>query len=452
MQFVKTHLISLLCGVAALAFLGVTVWGMTRDDVVKELENRVQSASVINTLQSSPVNQDIIEAERLRGQKFEQEYQATMKVAHDMNRRTPLIEGVFPKADRPSTIFTFVDEYRRTILGFANTLLASGPPTAAEIEEERQNVADLIALEAELKTEKDPTTLSELAQGGGGGGGRSAPVVNQPPVVAPGGAPVVMSEGGGRMGAVGMRPGFGTQQYRAPQSPDMSTPTGEPKYDPILRARVSKARGIRCYADMFSFHVSPIAQPSGDAPPPEELWFAQVGLWIQQDIVKAIGELNNQAALKVEGDDAYVQQMPVKRIGSVRIHGYQLKGGNYLDFTAWSGERTSGGSSATPTSFTGREPDDQFDVLHFTLAVYVDERDLLKVIDAISRQNFYNCIGVKYSKPPAEDSAQGYMYGTEPVVRAELAFEGYMARSVYAPLMPKPIRDMLGIQKDPNQP
>jgi hypothetical protein len=370
-----------------------------------------------------------------------------MNVARDLNRRTPLIEGVFPKADRNSTVFTFQDEYRRAIAGFSNTLLASGAPTAAEVAEEQANVQDLMAMEAELKGDKEPTAIDPLTQPGG----RQAGTRGQPiaPPVAPlrGGAPMIMNEGGMRgMGGGGRGMGGGMPMMPQAQMYNNS-PTDEPKYNPMLRAQVSKAKSIRCYADMNSFHVSPIVE-SGEAPPPEELWAAQVGLWIQRDVVQAIADMNNQAALKVKDGEAFVQQMPVKRIAGMQVFGYRLKGGELLPFAMWSAESRGSTPLEQPLSFTGREPDDQFDVIQFSVAVYVDQRDLLKLIDHIGRKNFYNCIDVQYRQLTPADTAEGYMYGTDPVVRAELAFEGYMARSVFAPMMPKTIRDILGIQKD----
>ena len=45
------------------------------------------------------------------------------------------------------------------------------------------------------------------------------------------------------------------------------------------------------------------------------------------------------------------------------------------------------------------------------------------------------------------EMAVGYFYGTDPVVRATVEFEGYMAREVYEPLMPAAVRELLGIEK-----
>jgi hypothetical protein len=212
---------------------------------------------------------------------------------------------------------------------------------------------------------------------------------------------------------------------------------GEPKYDPVYRANVTKAKDIRCYVDPATFHVSPIVSVTS-APQPDEMWFAQVSLWVQQDLVAAVARVNEAAARQVTDDDACVEQMPVKRIELLRVLGYQTAGGLLL----FPGGETGVGRSE---SFTGHTCNDQFDVVRFMLVVVVDQRDLLQLIDQISKQNFYQCIGASYSMVSPDDARHGYLYGTEPVVRAQLEFEGYMARAVYLPLMPAKIREALGV-------
>jgi hypothetical protein len=85
--------------------------------------------------------------------------------------------------------------------------------------------------------------------------------------------------------------------------------------------------------------------------------------------------------------------------------------------------------------------------VRFALVAVMDQRDVLQLIDQISKQNLYQCIGASYSMVNPDDGQQGYLYGTEPVVRVQLEFEGYMARAVYQPLMPDEIRALLGADK-----
>ena len=78
------------------------------------------------------------------------------------------------------------------------------------------------------------------------------------------------------------------------------------------RAAIKKAHNIRIYASPeTSFHVSPIAQSDG-APSPRDMWYAQVSLWVQEDLVKAIAQLNDDAAEQQGEKETGVLSMPLE--------------------------------------------------------------------------------------------------------------------------------------------
>ncbi len=429
MQFIKAHLISLLCGVGAIAALAVGILGMMATSVVDEMNKLVSDtgAREIRSLASDPKNERKIEAERAKGEKFEEEYQKTLAAAHGINQRGPLMAGVFPKPEKPSTGFEFVQAYKRAWRRLPIALIAGTLPTNEEIEDEKQNVLDLQALEAEQLEEGGQKAPAITQRSAAASRGRAAPA-------AVGGGPAMMGGGGRRsprtVGGKGFAAGAGMV------APARAVSGGEPKYDPVYRANVNKAKNIRCYVDPATFHVSPIVNVTS-APRPDEMWFAQVSLWVQQDVVAAIARVNEAAARQVTDDDACVEQMPVKRVELLRVLGYQAPRG-LLPFP---GGETGGARSE---SFTGQTCNNQFDVVRFVLVVVVDQREMLQLIDQISKQNFYQCIGAGYSMVNPDDAQHGYLYGTEPVIRVQLEFEGYMARAVYQPLMPAKIREALG--------
>jgi hypothetical protein len=220
-----------------------------------------------------------------------------------------------------------------------------------------------------------------------------------------------------------------------PGMQNFNAPTGDPKYDATFRAIVTRAKNIRVYVSPTSFFLSPILE-TAMAPQSDQMWFAQMGLWIQEDIVNAIAALNNDAARKVASGDVFVEHMPVKRLEKVRILGYVKKDGALVFPSTESAQP----SELRPT-FTDRVGDDQIDVVRFTVVAIVDQRDLLRFIDAICRTNFYHCTHVEYVVAPAEP---GYLYGTAPVIRATLDFEGYFARKAYVDLMPPEVLAQLG--------
>lgn len=453
LQFIKTHWVLLLCGLVALGAIGGAVLGMSSDEVVKEMNAEISrtGAGGIRGLQSKPKNEEIIAKEKRRGELFEEEYVKTVEEAKRINKREVLMDGVFPKEEKTATPYEFKQKYAKTMRVLYAQLNAGTLPTEAEIQEEAQNVEDLLLLEAEQKAEEEEDEAGRAPRAPGGGR-LTAPRAN--PMVGGGGGRT-MPGGGGRMmpsGAGRMMPGRmggfvgpgGPGVGRIPQV--SAARSGEPKYDAVYRAQVSKAKSILCYYDETSFHVSPIAYQE-DAPTPEDMWEAQVGLWIQEDVVKAIAELNQEAAEQVADGDACVEYVPVKRLVGLRVLGYEVPKLGRLVFPAASGEVQLAGAGGP--SLTGRKCNEQYDVVRFVVQVVIDQRDVLQLIDRISRVNFYQCLGADYEVVDHNIAInQGYFYGTDPVVTATLEFEGYMAREVYEELMPPAIRKLLGIDTE----
>jgi hypothetical protein len=181
------------------------------------------------------------------------------------------------------------------------------------------------------------------------------------------------------------------------------------------------------------------------------MWYAQVGLWVQEDLVKAIARLNDEAAQRVGEKDANVANMPVKRIESIRVLGYVTSDGSLVAFpVGGAGTRQ---QSTTPevrqggpvlTTFTGKQSNEQFDLIRVVLTVIVDKRELLRLVDSVTRANFYQLVGAQYTAVEGTDTGE-YLYGDAPLVRAELDFEGYMSRRIFKGMMPADVLQYLGI-------
>jgi hypothetical protein len=170
------------------------------------------------------------------------------------------------------------------------------------------------------------------------------------------------------------------------------------------------------------------------------MWFAQVGLWIQQDTVAAVAQLNEEAT-KPSPMAACVEQMPVKRIVALRVHGYWVRDHLVRFAMPTAGRQSVSGSTAPSSSHAAK--DEGFDVVVFRVVAIVDQRDLLQLIDRISRKNFCRCAGVTYAGITDKETAAGYLYGTEPAVCVALDFEAYLSRDIYRPLMPRDVRELL---------
>jgi hypothetical protein len=426
MQFMKTHLISLICGVLGLVFIGGAVLGMMQDSVKVEMENRARIQGEISSLRSAPKNDKVIDAEKERGRLFDVEFNAALEEIRKINERKPLIEGVFPTTKSTTAAFDFKAAYEAAINELPRTMRAGDVPTPGEIAEEGVVVAALQKFEQEKEQE-----------GGGAAPAISAQPTTPPPtaVISPMGNP----RGGGAMmagpGAFGMNVSPGT----------------EPRFNPVFRAQVNKARSIRAYASKASFSVSPIIYAEKDISA-EAMWYAQVALWVQQDVVKAIAATNEQAAQQhPEASEINVEHTPVKRLEKVVVQGYQTATG-LLPFPATEVSSAAGQPGGGPTvsqveaprkSFLATTSNEEFDVVRFSLTLIMDQRDILLLIDALTKQNFCKCTYLAFSPAPPQE---GYLYGSEPVVRVVLDFETYYARAFFAQWMPNDVKTKLGAQ------
>lgn len=169
------------------------------------------------------------------------------------------------------------------------------------------------------------------------------------------------------------------------------------------------------------------------------MWFAQMQLWAQTDIVDAIAAFNNDAVANISETEPYVEHSPVKRLERLKVWGYMTKNGPV---------QFSGSTDSTDLrlSFTDKQSDEQFDTVRITLTVIIDQREVLRFIDRLLRQNFYNVIHMEYGMVDRLSAElDGYAYGTAPVVRLTLDLEAYYARKAYVEMMPPEVQALLGI-------
>ena len=412
MQFLKAHWILLACGLVALLAIGLLALGMTRTNVVEEMNRRVSEASEIDSLKSSPKNEDAINAELERRRKFEEEYNAAVREAERINKREPLRTGIFPVPASDQAAYNFQELYEDKLYELPRALLAGGPPTPEEVQDEAERLQ-------EAKRRKNEGVEPDEAPAPG-----TTATPSQPPGAAPG------------------------------TSPPSEAPGTAKGSEAELRAAIRKARNIRMYAELTAqrscFHISPIVQVQR-VPTVEEMWEAQVGLWVQQDVVNAIRKLNDEAAEQLPEKDRHVEFMPVKRLLEIRVFGYTGAAGQLVHFSA---SAAAGGGGVAPAtryrgpeyrpSLTGRKGDENFDVISFGLAAVIDQRDVLRLVDRITRENFYQLTSIQYDALPPGSDEGVYFYGGAPVVLATMNFEGYMARKAYKEMMPPEVLREVG--------
>ena len=368
------------CGVGVVGLLAFAIKGIQHSNVRDELGRHVALAREIDGLLAEHKTAAQAAEMQRRRVELEQQIEELHHIATKINRREPLLPDIFPVGEKAFSRVRFAELYRAEIDKLPGMLQGGEPPTPAEIEASRADLAEW------MKTDR---------------------------IEAQAGPP---------------------DQRRLPAGSGRTQPDLVTSY-----LRMLKSQRLRCYVDEQTFDRAPLYE-TGATPTVEELWFAQVGLWIQQDVVAAIADLNDDVARTV-GRGASVAELPVKRLSHLYILGYQLERG-LLPFPAASVQSYEKCMPAR-VSFTQRKCDRDFDVVVFRLVAVIDQRDLPQLIDRICTQNFYQFTAVSYCAVSEKEADAGYLYGQEPVIRVDLELEGYLWREIYGDRVPDKIKRML---------
>ena len=192
---------------------------------------------------------------------------------------------------------------------------------------------------------------------------------------------------------------------------------------------------------LTSFQPDPhLVLTAAQAPSFNDIFSAQVGLWLQQEVCRAILETNAGATLGVI--DA-----PIKRLLSVR---FTLP---YVALPAPPGQAPGepltvpgGGIAAThvPVDFTknplGHVSNDFYDVIPFQLSLICDAATLPNTLTSLTKNRFIMIRTLDVlSFDSAVPLAQGFIYGDRPVVQVNLRCQYLMLRKFIGPQMPQDI-------------
>lgn len=210
------------------------------------------------------------------------------------------------------------------------------------------------------------------------------------------------------------------------------------------------------YANELSLYAQLVATGTSGDYADDDLWMAQVGLWIQKDIAEAINDTNEQAQQSTLVDNAKgVPSSAVKRLVGTRIRGYVLRGGAGSSAGSSPGAGPAGSAmgassagteggivylalpsgSAGPPTLTGRACNKLYDVVHYDFTVIIPAAYLRRLYENLRLQNFHTVIDVVITVPGTETEtgrgaatarAQGdpyRYYGTGPVVQATIVGE-----------------------------
>jgi len=222
-------------------------------------------------------------------------------------------------------------------------------------------------------------------------------------------------------------------------------------------------QGTPTLPEVYPFQIAPWAF-TNVPPQAHELWEGQLELWIQQDIVRAIGKANQ---IERPAHEFNVLLAPVKRLVSIQVvPGYvglhtvgaaqngtfvpnvQLANGAYPN--PLGGQRTNNPDEKVSDNFyvgpTGRVSNALYDVRHVVLSVVMDYKLLPELINAFSDVNFMTVLNVQVQDIDEYQSLrEGYMYGSADVVHAQLVVESVWLRQWTEPLMPDLTKSYVGI-------
>jgi hypothetical protein len=170
--------------------------------------------------------------------------------------------------------------------------------------------------------------------------------------------------------------------------------------------------------------------------------------WVISDILDAAAQANMNAA----SGTMPIPDATVKRIESIRVSALEVEA-DESDQDGFGGGRPSGGFGdpevVEESSFTGREggtASSPFDLRQVELSAVVASEDLPKFLDAFSQVNFMTVTDVDLQEVDVwADLQDGYYYGTDHVVRANVKIETVWLRSWMSPIMPDPVKQALGI-------
>ncbi len=409
MDFLQRHLFFIVCGVGAVAGIALGLTGLrAMPQVLEEMHKAESLYRNLDGLQSRPVNKARIDAESERIDKLKKDRDKVFAQAGELYQYDPLVADVLPEGI-PLKRIDFREEYARAMEKLLASLDYGDPAGADEVAMWREKIEDEMALEKETGLDR--------------GAAEPAPQSKGPP--------------------------------RTPAG--VLTRTGALE-DPVARAHMAAAQRIYCYAVRFdderppnriaSLEFDPIMMGAGtaDAPELDDVWRAQVGYWIQKDVVDAIVTINTEAAERArsDGEDPWVGIMPVKEVISIRVAPEFVppEGEGELYAVAEPGGYEAALPPGTAQSvFTGTGSAQFFEVVQYTVKLIMGQRDIPRLIDRLSKNSLHTLLRVSYEAVSPNRNMVGKIYGSEPTVNVVMDFETIMLGEVFRRLMPCSVRD-----------
>ncbi|CAN5700901.1 hypothetical protein BH11PLA1_BH11PLA1_08450 [soil metagenome] len=219
------------------------------------------------------------------------------------------------------------------------------------------------------------------------------------------------------------------------------------------------AQSFSIYADdATAFRLPPLQGMLENLPTLAQTYDLQIQYYVMEDIIAAIAKANEA------GGSAGVPGSVVKRIEQIivapRIGNSGAGGGapspdGTPPIVASAGPEVGPDAGVMPSNFassvTGRvsgpgSGNNLYDLKQAEVRVVVSAKNLPKFLNALAQTNFMSVLDLDVTAVDSnEELRQGFYYGEEPVVRASIRLETIWLREWTRKIMPKEIRDELGV-------
>lgn len=406
MDFIKANKFWIVLGLIGAVAIGLGVWGFLGGSEVEAKMTTVnQLTSTVRGLQSNPQNSASVAAKAQEVERRKKEAERAKDVALSVQKnnafyaieesgelkpapRKPLVENVLPAPAGNSDALQFREVYSKEFETLTSRLRPGQKPALDAIQAEQ--------VQLDMRGKVNPRT-----------------------------------EGGSSWDIHRI---FSTTSVKV--DPGKQTPLELLRNWAASTVAYRNAENCRVFVEPNAFGRHRLTQAT-TPPTANEIWQAQMSLWIQQDIVTAVARTNERRAAELVAanrpDDDWVAYMPIKHIEKVVIgnHLGGPGGGSNLEQVKW------------VTSMTGKTANNDFFVVPIQLHLVVEESALPSILESFCGVGFYTPVGVQFWSVKPNPLQVNYVYGDSPVVKLQLDMEGYYFHVVFGQWIPKELQDVL---------
>ncbi len=415
MEFIRRHAFTIICSVVALAGLAIGVTGLqAMPKVADKMHEAKRVFDELGSLENGAANRQVIGAEKRRIDSIVQDRNRVIQRCLTLYPYKPLIDGVFPNGD-DNRRRQFKSTYQTAMQALHDSMRSGATAMSQDVENMRDKI----------EAEKDRAKEQNLD---------------------PGAVPLSPVETGPAETPAGFLTVAGAKENPAARA-EMATAQQFYMYaTPFEIRKNTKVRALSKATPSLDFHPAMMDTGTVDAPYPDECWEAQVGYWIQKDVVEAINDVNIQAAAKLKkaGVARWVGTLPIKELISVRVSADYVP--PFGEGELVNGAQPGGRQEALPpisaeNVFTHNGRSGTFEVVQFTVKMVMDQRDISVFVNRLTAGRFHTLLRVAYKQVLPNKRMVGKIYGADPVVNVVMDFESVMLGEIFRKWMPPEVCD-----------